>query len=481
MKPGENLWEAGTGQRRLLVFWLCSASLWLGLMSLYPWQVDSDDAMNFALAIERFSVLEFRPHFPGYPGMVAGGWLFHLMPGVETAERAVVAFTVFSAAVIPLAAGWWAGALSGSLFTAMTTVLVLFASPLLAGLALSGLSDAPALACLLWALAALALGRYSVAGWALALMLAIRPSYFVLGVGCLLFTGINQFSGMNGATLMSPNQRKLAFRQAALAMLWPQWWVGSVCLVFILSRDGVAYFEEGWRFTRGHFSLWGNTLPDAPPKMLAWWPQIAERLGLYTLVAVGVPLVGAFRQSESRWRLSVAVLGLYFLWMLCSQNPANLRHFAPVFCLAVVLLLVFLTQKVRSNWLVALAATGFLPDYSAYWRLPPGDAPVHVAIAAMSSQLALNPMTDSPRKAALGLNYSVHLVRQRLPDLALYDLYYPEHEILLGSEQYDLAWRLSTTPLTATGYRWERDFPARFPTEQTLYLYRVDRGGELPR
>ena len=36
--------KQGTGQRRLLVFWLCSASLWLGLMSLYPWQVDSDDA-----------------------------------------------------------------------------------------------------------------------------------------------------------------------------------------------------------------------------------------------------------------------------------------------------------------------------------------------------------------------------------------------------------------------------------------------------
>ena len=32
-------------------------------------------------------------------------------------------------------------------------------------------------------------------------------------------------------------------------------------------------------------------------------------------------------------------------------------------------------------------------------------------------------MTDSPRKAALGLNHSVHLVRQRLPDLALYDLW----------------------------------------------------------
>ena len=176
---------------------------------------------------------------------------------------------------------------------------------------------------------------------------------------------------------MSPNQRKLVF----VRPLWRCCGLsggGAVCLVFILSRDGVAYFEEGWRFTRGH-SRFGVTPYLMRPQNVGLVAPDCRAAGAVHPGGSRGALGRAFRQSESRWRLSVAVLGLYFLWMLCSQNPANLEAFCPGILPGGGVVVGFLTQKVRSNWLVALAATGFLPDYSAYWRLPPGDAPVHVA------------------------------------------------------------------------------------------------------
>ena len=119
------------------------------------------------------------------------------MPGVETAERAVVAFTVFSAAVIPsLRAGGLV--LYQALFTAMTTVLVLFASPCSPAWRFPGFPMRlhwPA--CFgrwrhwLWAGTRSRVGRWRSC-WQSVLPISCWGY-------CLLFTGINQFSGMNGA------------------------------------------------------------------------------------------------------------------------------------------------------------------------------------------------------------------------------------------------------------------------------------------
>ena len=45
---------------------------WLGWLLAFPVALDSDDALNFAHGVVRFSVLEFSPHFPGYPAFI---WL----------------------------------------------------------------------------------------------------------------------------------------------------------------------------------------------------------------------------------------------------------------------------------------------------------------------------------------------------------------------------------------------------------------------
>ena len=50
--------------------------VWLCWLLAFPVALDSDDALNFAHGVTRFSVLEFSPHFPGYPAFI---WLARLI------------------------------------------------------------------------------------------------------------------------------------------------------------------------------------------------------------------------------------------------------------------------------------------------------------------------------------------------------------------------------------------------------------------
>ena len=76
---------------------------WLGWLLTFPVALDSDDALNFAHGVVRFSVLEFSPHFPGYPAFI---WLARLINlAVDEPARAVQwASLLGSSLLAPLAA-----------------------------------------------------------------------------------------------------------------------------------------------------------------------------------------------------------------------------------------------------------------------------------------------------------------------------------------------------------------------------------------
>ncbi len=76
---------------------------WLGWLLTFPVALDSDDALNFAHGVVRFSVLEFSPHFPGYPAFI---WLARLINlAVDDPARAVQwASLLGSSLLAPLAA-----------------------------------------------------------------------------------------------------------------------------------------------------------------------------------------------------------------------------------------------------------------------------------------------------------------------------------------------------------------------------------------
>ena len=295
--------------------------VWLGWLLAFPVALDSDDALNFAHGVTRFSVLEFSPHFPGYPAFI---WLARLINlAVDDPAAAVQWASLLGTALIaPLAAGLAARLWQRPSLFAPVWLLVL-ALPLTPTLALSGLSDGPALAAWLGALLALQQRRIALAGLLLGLMLALRPSYLVLA--------------------LLPLWLGMAHKGERLKLLLSITLVGLACLLFVWQADGWAYFAEGRRFTDGHFTLWGNTAAAHGDRLLSWAHTFSDQLtplwplmmGALLLLPVWQRLKGQTAALSPLWSLYRLAL---LLWTLFGQNPDNPRHLAPITLLGIVLL-----------------------------------------------------------------------------------------------------------------------------------------------
>ncbi|KFN17876.1 hypothetical protein [Aeromonas bestiarum] len=293
---------------------------WLGWLLAFPVALDSDDALNFAHGVVRFSVLEFSPHFPGYPAFIWLARLINLL--VDEPARAVQWASLMGTGLLaPLAAQlavrlWQRPSL-------LTPVwLLILALPLTPTLALSGLSDGPALAAWLGALLALQHRKITLAGLLVGLLLALRPSYFVLA--------------------LLPLWLGMQHKGERLRFILPIALVGFSSLLFVWQADGLAYFSEGRRFTDGHFTLWGNTAAAHGDRLLSWARTFNDQLTPLWPLAIGlllIPLWPAVRckavPAKQVWYLGWLVL---LLWTLFGQNPDNPRHLAPLTLLGIVLL-----------------------------------------------------------------------------------------------------------------------------------------------
>ncbi|MFQ2763890.1 hypothetical protein ACK301_13575 [Aeromonas caviae] len=309
---------------------------WLGWLLTFPVALDSDDALNFAHGVVRFSVLEFSPHFPGYPAFI---WLARLINlAVDDPARAVQwASLLGSSLLAPLAASLAVRLWQRPSLLAPAWLLVL-ALPLTPTLALSGLSDGPALAAWLGALLALQQRKIALAGLLLGLMLALRPSYFVLA--------------------LLPLWLGMAQQGNRVRFVLPIALVGLACLLFVWQADGWAYFAEGRRFTDGHFTLWGNTAAAHGDRLLSWANTFNDQLTPLWPLLMGALLVLPLWQRSKDHNPAPSVLWpLYWLvlllWTLFGQNPDNPRHLAPITLLGLVLLAGWLPR--RGVELIALA------------------------------------------------------------------------------------------------------------------------------
>ncbi len=309
---------------------------WLGWLLTFPVALDSDDALNFAHGVVRFSVLEFSPHFPGYPAFIWLARLINLL--VDDPARAVQwASLLGSSLLAPLAASLAVRLWQRPGLLAPVWLLVL-ALPLTPTLALSGLSDGPALAAWLGALLALQQRKIALAGLLLGLMLALRPSYFVLA--------------------LLPLWLGMAQQGTRVRFVLPIALVGLACLLFVWQADGWAYFAEGRRFTDGHFTLWGNTAAAHGDRLLSWANTFNDQLTPLWPLLMGALLVLPLWQRSKDHNPAPSVLWpLYWLvlllWTLVGQNPDNPRHLAPITLLGLVLLAGWLPR--RGVGLVALA------------------------------------------------------------------------------------------------------------------------------
>ncbi|QJT34362.1 hypothetical protein E4188_16510 [Aeromonas media] len=341
--------------------------VWTGWLFTFPVTLDSDDALNFAHGVVRFSVLEFSPHFPGYPAFI---WLARLINlAVDDPAAAVQWASLLGTALIAPLAAWLAVRLWQRPSLLAPVWLLVLALPLTPTLALSGLSDGPALAAWLGALLALQHRKPALAGLLLGLLLALRPSYFVLAL-LPLWLGWQQ----------KGERRKFLFPIAL---------VGLISLLFVWQADGWAYFGEGRRFTDGHFTLWGNTAAAHGDRLLSWARTFHDQLTPLWPLPMGALLVLPLWQRSKGQATALSPLWtLYWLalllWTLFGQNPDNPRHLAPVTLLGIVLLAGWLPR--RGEKLTAVAGLLLL---AATFTLPRPPAMVQAAMLAEKTCPAL--------------------------------------------------------------------------------------------
>ncbi|EKP0307707.1 hypothetical protein JGK42_001521 [Aeromonas veronii] len=419
----------------LLLLLLLLQLAWLCWLLAFPVALDSDDALNFAHGVTRFSVLEFSPHFPGYPAFI---WLARLINlAVDDPARAVQwASLLGSSLLAPLAALLAVRLWQRPSLLAPVWLLVL-ALPLTPTLALSGLSDGPALAAWLGTLLALQQRRFALAGLLLGLMLALRPSYFVLAL-LPLWLGLEQ-------------------QGTRVRFVLPIALVGLISLLFVWQADGWTYFSEGRRFTDGHFTLWGNTAAAHGDRLLSWARTFNDQLTpLWPLLMGALLMQPLWQRSKNHTATLPPLWTLYWLvlllWTLFGQNPDNPRHLAPITLLGIVLLAGWLPR--RGELVVAVAGLLLL---GVTFTLPRPPAMVQAARLAEKAC------------PALVTQWGVRLLRETTA-LPVTDGWYKGDAALALSQG---ACRLSRRPIaasempTAVRQHW---FAPRFAAEPGLWL-----------
>jgi len=437
-------------------------TIWLFWLSDYPFQLSSDDALNFARAVERYSVLEFRPHFPGYPVFVGMSRLVLLM-GIEHVVNVVVSFCSMS--LLPLLMCAIIRSIGCSVPVAIFGSLLIMTQPLMASLALNGLSDSLAMMFLLFALLLVIKKQYVGVGFCLGLMLATRPSYFPLAFVFLWMPLV----------VIEKGHRKRAYIKATISVFF----VGLISGCFLWAKDGYAYFSEGIRFTQGHFLLWGNTVISGHSTIIEWFNVLYleyQRLGLGIIFLSIMAMVASFQRSFGnktaqdkaiRWQMVFGLIYIvYLFWVLSSQNPNSMRHWAPIFLLFSLMLSVQLECLMGGK--LRFVSGVFLLVYFGFL----GSKRLDFNVEQAPVQQAINWIKLNPQMQNIGTNYHVNLIRNCLKDRSVYDMYYPSSEFELENNN-EPTWRLSSSRLA--GDELITQFPARFTGEKSLYLYKISQ------
>lgn len=312
--------------------------VWSPRLLWFAPEIDSWDAVDFARALDRYDLLAYQPHFPGYPVYVALGKLARLLGASDATALTLPGLLLFglAAALARRALARWHGARAG-----WALVLLLAVAPGLLLTTLRPISEGVGLSLVLASVScwALGMGNLTPSGprWAMAsgvllgLALGARLSYFPLALSGLWLAW------------RTPGPRRPWLLGAGIGIaLWS--------LPFALVVGPSTLWEEGLRFTGGHFTRWGGAVgaeSEFGSRGLAlWFGMYAYGLGGYwppdgatwtrAAASLGAVLLltGALWGCR-RWSTARIVLWIglpYALWATLAQNPDSPRHLAPLWC-----------------------------------------------------------------------------------------------------------------------------------------------------
>jgi len=335
---------------------LTLVTLWLRILTL-PWFIESRDGLFFTRGVERYSVFEMRPQWPGYPVYIWLGKFFNLFFNNSTQALHVLSALTATLTILPIAAlvyNWQKA---------------------------SGVEESPArLAAvgggLIWALVPLSwLGGSEIFSDSLALLMAVTMLWFcgqALSVAtkperwlipAAIIGGLMLGARLSYVALLLPIffvawQKRRHWKYYLLPFLtllslglsvgvwlgW-QWWM-----------EGSRFFEAATRHLEGHYSSWGGSvttdhnLLTRPLRLLdtlitygfgGWWPDTPLiRLPL-TLVLAGLMFNGGRRllrsANKSALILALAWISPYFAWIMLGNDVDLARYDLPFVAMGCIL------------------------------------------------------------------------------------------------------------------------------------------------
>lgn len=437
--------------------WSLAATLYAAFavwLVAHPASLPSDDALYFSRGLVRFSVIDFSPQFPGYPGFILLGRIVRL--ALPDPLEALFALTVTIALALPPMAALAAWRSSRNPGIALAVFVVTLTQPLLPDLALALLSDGAGILAFIAFLAPLPAEPSDrraapwLAGLALGIAAACRPSDAALFLG-----------GLAGAAIAKP--------RALLPIIGGALIAGIPALLFVLAHEGTLYWLEALRFVTGHTLQWGNTAFSQAGPNTSWWDAIAAVPGGSFTAALALLIAGAsaFRLKSAPAAVSAGLLGLgaQAFWVLVMQNPDHLRHLAPLTLLAGLLAGIGLRPgRLRT---AALSAMLLLNVFQLAATVDPATN------RSPPLARAIERLDRAPPGSAVAVNDGVALLRQSLPAMRVYDQSYPADAAFGLSTATGAALRLATTPLD--GRPAIARFPGRFLGEEGMLLYDLGR------
>ncbi|MCP4969297.1 MAG: glycosyltransferase family 39 protein [Arcobacter sp.] len=265
----------------------------------YPPSFYNDDSLFLANGIEYYSIIDFSPHFPGYPFIIVLGKIVNYF--INDSKFTLFLISSISAILLPLVLFLYVKKIDEER-TAFIVFLLSLSSPYLINLSLSMLSDSIGLFFLFLGLYLLELNKTKFSGIVLAISLFSRPSYlilFLIGLIYLFFA------------------KKDCFKDVIIYFFM----TSIFFIIFILANNGMLFFYEAKRFIFGHFSLWGigqNT-------QISWWEIFFSITNLPYLI-----FLYAIFKYEKKFILIYIFIFTYFFWIIVAQNPDNMRHMIPI-------------------------------------------------------------------------------------------------------------------------------------------------------
>lgn len=332
------------------------------------------DAVDFALALDRFDLLAMQPHFPGYPFFVFGAMVFHAFVDDPVHAYIWLNLVVSLSAYIPVYL--IARAYVDNVKASVVATLIL-TMPFMWLVSAQPMSEAMGIAVLWWFIWSVHVVRTKPSprfyGYLpillFAILMGVRVSFFPFG---LLLVGIWVDNWRNSSQPITAKLRAL-FGALILTFLTQLTWIYA-----LISSEGSlgGFIKLAKAFIQGHFSEWGGgVIATTMPVMerlttlvgghLIWTTMSGQSMALVVVLALltVVVFVQALlnKSSLDNWhKLLFITLIAYGIWVFLGQNIEKPRHIAPLAGPLAMMLCLAILRQPRAPFIYALLGLVFM-------------------------------------------------------------------------------------------------------------------------